>query len=76
MLAKVHLQELYYLKQKNNVLYENEGELEKRLASQNINLSNAQNILKIPSEKKSTPKCECKETKSFPPIKNKSNIES
>ena len=54
MLAKVRLQELYYLKQKNNVLYENEEELEKWLASQNINLSNAQNILKIPSEKKYT----------------------
>ena len=44
MLAKVHLQELDYLKQKNNVLTKNVEELEKRLASQDIDLSNAQNI--------------------------------
>ena len=36
MLAKVHLQELYYLKQKNNVLTKNVEELQKRLASQDI----------------------------------------
>ena len=76
VLAKVHLQELDYLKQKNNVLTKNVEELEKRLASQDIDLSNAQNILKITSEKKSTPKCETKETKSFPPTPNKSIIES
>ena len=33
-------------------------------------------ILKITSELKSTHKCESKETKSFPPTPNKSNIES
>ena len=51
-------------------------ELDKRLASQDIDLSNAQNNLKVISEVKSTPKCEHKETKSSPPTLNKSNIES
>ena len=41
MLAKVHLQELDYIKQKNNALTKNVEELEKRLASQDIDLSNA-----------------------------------
>ena len=46
MLAKVHLQELDYLKQKNNTLTKNIEELDKRLASQDIDLSNNQKIKK------------------------------
>ena len=72
MLAKVYLQEIDYLKQKNNILTKKVEQLEKRLAPKDIDLSN----LKVTSEEKSTQKCEYKETKSFPPTSNKSNIES
>ena len=51
ILAKVHLQELGYLKQNNNILTKNVEELERRLASQDIDISNVQNILKATSEK-------------------------
>ena len=53
ILWKIHLQQKYDLKQKNYVLTRNIDELEKRLASQDIEISIAQNILKISSEKKS-----------------------
>ena len=42
----------------NYILTQNIDELEKKLASQDIEKSNAQNILKITSEKKSKFKCE------------------
>ena len=47
MLAKVHLEEKDYLKQKNNILTKNVKELDKRLDSQDIDISNAKNTLKI-----------------------------